>query len=82
MEGHSIFIPKRILESLALKIFSCGKSQNFSTLDLPGNRVANPEKFNVPQDLKTVALSLHALTGTTFNFLFKSTYIFQNLKLT
>ena len=82
MEGHSIFIPKRILESLALEIFSCGKSQNFSTLNLPGNRVANPEKFNAPQDLKTVALSLHALTGITSNFLFKSIYILQDLKLT
>ena len=30
--------------------------------------MANPEKLNAPQDFKTVALFLHALTETTFNF--------------
>ena len=59
MECHSIFIPKRTLDSLALKVFDVEKPK-FSTLNLFGNRVANPEKLNVPQDFKTVALFLHA----------------------
>ena len=79
MEGHSIFIPKRILESLALEIFSCGKSQNISTLNLPGNKVANPEKFNAPQDQDCCPV-LHALTGITSNFCLKVFIFFTELK--
>ena len=66
MECHSIFIPKRILDSLALKTFWCGKAKISQHWIYLVTRVANPEKLNAPQDFKTVALFLHALTGTTF----------------
>ena len=80
MECHSIFIPKRILDSLALKTFWCGKAKISQHWIYLVTRVANTEKLNALQDFKTVALFLHALTGTTFNFF--SVQKSQRLRLT